>query len=128
MAKSPFDYAGIINSKSDAFPDLEDYNNFMMNRIFSNTANTIFYANEINVNCDIQLNFDFYYNGLSKKKRYGKWHKRPKDDKKVLEVLNRIIEYYGCSMVKAQEIYDILESNNLLNDFAEKSDHGGKCK
>ncbi len=128
MALSPFDYANIINTKLPKPDNLEGYDNFMLNRNFSNLPDTIFYANEINIDCDKELNFDFYYYSLSKKKRFGKWHKRQKENNKVLGVLNSIIEYYNCSKEKAQEIYDILESNNLLNEFAERSDVGGKCR
>jgi flagellar basal body P-ring protein FlgI len=52
--------------------------------------------------------------------------KKQKENSAKKETLNNIVEHYNCSMVKAQEIYDILESNKLLKVFAEMTDKGGK--
>lgn len=123
---SPFDYINMINNKTGIPDSLEGYESFIVNRNYSQFAEIILYANEINVDCDKQLNFDFYYYLLSKKKRYGKWSKKQKETSAKKETLNNIIEHYTCSMSKAQEIYDVLESNNLLKEFATLTDKGGK--
>ena len=123
---SPFDYINMINNKTGIPENLEGYESFIVNRNFSHMADLILYVNEINVDCDKQLNFDFYYYLLSKKKRYGKWSKKQKENSAKKDVLNNIIEHYNCSMSKAQEIYDVLESNKLLKEFAVLTDKGGK--
>ena len=48
-------------------------------------------------NCDEQYNFDFYYYGLSKSKRFGKWHKKQKQNMKEESIINNIMEYYNYS-------------------------------
>lgn len=130
MSISPFDYAKIINLKLiNEVPDgLSAYDPFMMNRIYSNIPDTVFYANLINVDCDPQYNFDFYYHALPKGKRYGKWYKKQKSAAKTETHINNITEHYNCSKTKAQEIYDILVNYNLLNDFLSEIDKGGKSK
>lgn len=123
---SPFDYINIINTKGKIPENLEGYEPFIVNRNYSHVAEYLLYANAINVDCDKQLNFDFYYSALPKKKLYTKWSKKQKENSAKKETLNNIVEHYNCSMVKAQEIYDILESNKLLKVFAEMTDKGGK--
>ena len=58
---SPFDYINMINNKTGIPENLEGYESFIVNRNFSHMADLILYVNEINVDCDKQLNFDFYY-------------------------------------------------------------------
>lgn len=123
---TPFDYAKIINFKKELPSDLVGYDNFVMNRIYSNTLDSIFYANEINFECDKEYNFDYYYHGLSKGSRYGKWHKKAKEKKRDLDVLNKIMDVYNCSLSKAKEIYQVLENTNAINNFLDLADRGGK--
>ncbi len=129
-SKNTFDYIKLINGKS-GIPDLLDgYEAFLANKNFSNTADSILYANEVNKSgIDAEMNFDFYYYGLSKNsRRYGKWYKKPKEKADKNLVLNIIIELYACSMKHAQELYDILERNNTLDDFAAHTEKGGRIK
>ena len=124
----PFDYISIINTKASKPDSFIGYDVFVTNRNFSNIPETLFYANQINVDVDPEMNFDFYYHLLSKKKRYGKWFKKPKEINASAEALNIIMEYYMCSKDKALEIYEILECKNLLKDFIMQHEHGGKSK
>lgn len=128
MSTKLFDYINIINMKGEIPENLEEYNSFMVNKNFSNIAETVLYANAVNVEMDPKLHFDFYYYSLPKKKRWGKWHKAQKVQKKYSDVLNNIIEHYSCSKVKAEEIYAILEATNQLDKFAELYDIGGKVR
>lgn len=123
-----FDYIGIINLKGEIPDTLEEYNSFMVNKNFSNLQETVYYANEVNVEMDDRLNFDFYYYALPKKKRWGKWHKAQKPKKAYEDVLNNITEHYNCSKSKAQEIYEVLEATDQLKKFAELYDIGGKVR
>lgn len=124
-----FDYIRIINMKEKYPEEFSGYEPFAVNRSFSNLMETVLYANEVNkAGIDPIMNFDFYYYGLSRKKRYGKWFKKPKENSKVKNYINNIIEYYQCSKDKAQEIYEVLEKCNLLDDFDAQTDKGGKTK
>lgn len=124
-----FDYIRIINMKESYPEEFTGYEPFMVNRAFSYNEDTILFANEINKpDIDVKLNFDFYYYGLPKKKRFGKWAKKDKIPQAKLNRLNNIVEYYNCSMKKAQEIYDVLDKCELMNDFDALSDKGGKTR
>ena len=130
---SIFDFANIINFKQI---DKLEFNNiynigyspYLMNKLYSNIPDTVFYANIINVDCDEQYNFDFYYYGLSKSKRFGKWHKKQKQNIKEESIINNIMEYYNYSKSRAQETYDIFVQHNLLNIFLALIEKGGKNK
>lgn len=122
---SPFDYIKIINGKT-GYPDtLTGYENFIVNRNYSQGPETIYYANMINVNCDKQLNFDFYYYALPRSRKFNAWAKRDKEKASTKETLNKIIEYYNCSMSKAQDIYKVLEATNQISEFTARTDKGG---
>lgn len=124
-----FDYIRIINMKEKYPDEFSGYEPFAVNRSFSNLMDTVLYANEVNKSgIDPIMNFDYYYYKLSRQKRYGKWFKKPKENIKVKNYINNIIEYYQCSKDKAQEIYRVLEKCNLLGDFDTLCDKGGKTK
>lgn len=125
---SPFDYAKIIDKKGSPPIGLPDYDNFVINKIYSNNINSIIFANEINVECDKQYNFDFYYYFLDKRSHYGKWNKKEKENSLKKDTLNKIVLQCNCSQTKAQDIYDILENQNLLSAFIEEFDMGGRNK
>lgn len=121
---SPFDIANAINQKTGHLnADQVDYQPYMMNRIFSNTKDTVLFANEMNMrwgNLDKQQQFDFYYYALPKKKRYGKWHKN-QDDKDYLDTVK---EVFGYSRRKAKDVESLLRPH--LNDLKELSNKGGR--
>lgn len=114
----------------EAYPDeLSGYEPYVVNRSFSFNQDSIMMANEINKpDIDSTMNFDFYYYGLSKKKRFGKWSKKVKISQGKIDYINNIIEYYNCSMEKAQETYEVLEKCGLLKDFDALVEKGGKSK
>lgn len=123
-----FDFLNIINNKQEIPETLEGYDSFMMNRAFSNLQETVLFANMINVDCGNEFNFDYYYYLLPKKKRYAKWPKRAKEKSDTKNVLNNIIERFNCSLAKAQDIYAILDSKNLLDEYTEENFKGGKFR
>ena len=125
-ALSPFDYAKIINGKKMIPSSLDNYDNFMMNRIYSNTIDSCLVANLVNVECDVQYNFDFYYYFLDKCHRYGKWNKKTKETSKKKNAINTIVLMYNCSVEKAYTIYDVLNDTGELNYFLDQCDLGGK--
>ena len=118
---SPFDYTKSIDNKTEQLP-IDDYNAYIVNRALSFGIDTILFANEMNIynNLDKQMQYDFYYYGVSKKKRYSKWHKR--EDMKEIDI---IVEYYNCSFTKALEYAKILTVEQIII-LKERLDKGGK--
>jgi hypothetical protein len=100
------------------------YTPFMVNKSLSYFIDTILYANEINeyAHIDNKLQFEYYLNGIPKKKRFSKWAKKEKSDD-----LDVICEYYGCNYTRAAEIHKIINITNI--DFMkQKLQKGGVIK
>lgn len=120
---SPFDLASHLNEKKGEL-NVEEvgYEPYVINRVFSNTIDTVLFANELNRYWMVpkQQQFDFYYHGLPKKKRYGKWHKN-QDDKASLELIQ---EYFGYSLRKAKDALSLLRPH--LDEIAQELEKGGR--
>lgn len=120
---SPFDIASYLNEKKGTL-NVEEvgFDPYVINRVFSNTIDTVLFANEMNRYWDLpkQQQFDFYYHGLPKKKRYGKWHKN-QDDKAALELIQ---EYFGYSWRKAKDVLTLLRPH--LDEIAQELEKGGR--
>lgn len=120
---TPFDITSHINEKKGVL-DVEEvgYDAYVINRVFSNTIDSVLFANEMN-RCwglDRQWQFDFYYHGLPKKKRFGKWHKN-QDEKAALELIQ---EKFGYSRRKAKDVLNLLRPH--LNEIADELQKGGR--
>ena len=122
---TPFDYLKAINeTKEDIMLTTEDehkYTPFIVNRGLSFFIDTIFQANEVNQNfqLDSRLQFDYLLNNIRKKKRYSKWLKPEK-----LEKVELVKEYYGFSNEKAKDALRILSEDQLAY-IRDKLDKGG---
>lgn len=120
---SPFDITSHINEKKGVL-DVEEigYNAYVINKVLSNTIDSALFANEMNRYWSVpnQQQFDFYYHGLPKKKRFGKWHKNQDDT----ESLNLIQEYYGYSRKRAKDVLALLRP--YLDDIRKELEKGGK--
>lgn len=121
---SPFDITSNINEKKGVL-DVEEvgYDSYVINRVLSNTIDSVLFANEMNRYWSVprQQQYDFYYHGLPKKKRFGKWHKN-QDDKDSLELIQ---EYFGYSRRKAKDVLELLRPN--LENIAQELEKGGRC-
>lgn len=120
---SPFDIASNINNKSEPLDVNEvGFDAFVINRVFSNTSDSVFFANEMNqcYNLPKEMQYAFYYYGLPKKNRYGKWHKN-QDDKTQLEVIQ---EYFGYTRNKAKQVLSLLRPH--LDDIQKELEKGGR--
>lgn len=109
---NPFDVAKNINSKTGRVEFGDKASKvplFVVNKVFSNTIDSLMYANEVNKfsMSDSQLAYDFYYYALPKKKRFGKYNKKPKGVHDT-ELLEAIMEVYKYSVDKALQCIDIL--------------------
>lgn len=127
-----FDFLNSINQtkqdllKADPLSEKE-YNAFMINRGLSYFQDTILYANEMNRCADIpkKWQYDFYLNGIPKRKRFSKWHK-----KEVFgsdHIIHIICKEYNYSQSRALEVLDLL-TNEQKEELVKKYDTGGKTK
>lgn len=125
--KNVFDFVNdLSNDKHYRFDSSSKskYDAFMVNRAMSQHADTIMYANEMNKYpfLDKLLQHDFYFYGISAKKRYGKWAKAGKSNE---EVLNLIIKHYSVNRVHAQQYLELMTSDDI-KALKNKYDVGGQ--
>lgn len=92
------------------------YPPFIVNKCLSYFPDTIFHANEINCNWQVEkkMQFDFLRFGIRKKKRFSPWVK-----KEVQEDIEIIKQVYGYTDAKAQEVLNILGPGDM--DLLKKS-------
>jgi hypothetical protein len=121
---TPFDIVKAINTKEDidVFSD-EDYSPWVINKAFSNTRDTVFFANEMNRFLGIPkiAQYQFYFHGVSKKKRFGKWNKS-QDDEATIKLVQ---EAFGYSYHRAKDTVPIL-SVEQLTKIKKELEKGGK--
>jgi hypothetical protein len=120
---TPFDIIKHINEKTALEFDMKDYNPFMVNRGLSNTIDTLFFAEVMNkyYTLDKDIQYAFYFNGIPKGKRFGKWNKSSEINTNIELIMN---EYKVNIRVAASYL-------KLMNDadiqlLHEKSYKGGK--
>lgn len=125
---SPFDFINAINStKQNLFLEdpqaSKDYKPFLVNKGLSYFPDTILYANEMNQNTSIPVEwqFSFFLNSISKKKRFSKWVSKTTQTEDFLIVK----EYFGYSDSKTQEALSVLSDDHLVM-IKEKLYKGGK--
>ena len=123
-----FDFLNAINdSKKDLIkedPNTEkDYIPFMVNRGLSYFPDTILFANEMNQHASIPKDwqFAFYLNGVNKKKRFSKWHKKDTNS----EHIQLIMKEYNYSAEKASRALELI-SDVQLNALSVKYSTGGR--
>ena len=123
MAKrSPFDYIKSINEKNTYLGgDLVGYVPFLSNRAFAMHIDTIMLAEEMNQyhNLGPELQYDFYYYGVRKGRRFG----FPKKAEEItnLELVQR---YFGYSKQKALEALRLLTPSDIA-EMVQTMDKGG---
>ena len=92
---TPFEIVDIINSKKEYDRDevVTDYNPWVINHIMSNNMDTVFFAAEMDKFLQLPkgAQFDFYYHGIPKGKRYGKWNKADKSQELLINNLCSIL-------------------------------------
>ena len=88
----------------------KEYAAFLVNRGLSYHYDTVMFANEMNRNhhLDKKMQYYFYLNAISKKKRFSKWHKADK-----VEDLDLVCKVYGYSKKKALEAMRTMSKENL---------------
>ena len=122
MKISPFDFVKSINTKSGYIEELTGYNPYLTNACFSMHMDTIMLAEEMNQAhwLSPELQYDFYYYGVRRGKRFG-FPPKVKEDPN----LQLIQEYFQYSAVKAQQALDLLTDKDI-KDIRNKMDKGGR--
>ena len=128
MAKPKlFDFVNEINSgKTNLIavePELRSsYNAFMVNRALSQHPETIVPAQIMNYyhGLDTDIQMEYLIQSIPRKKRFSKWAKEEKD-----QYLQSVIDFYQVSRLKAVEIIDILDSDQLHDIHRMVTDLGG---
>jgi len=121
-----FDIIGLINTKAE-YPSEEElkvYSSFMGNRAMSQHQELIFFAEEMNERWGMpkEANFAFYYYGVPKRKRFGKWAKPGKELDDKIAILK---EYYGLPTIKCKEIIPLVDELDLWDKMAKELSKGG---
>jgi hypothetical protein len=117
------DWLNSINfTKEDLTEDIKEYPPFIINKCLSGHIDSILFANEMNMNhqLDKDMQYSFYLNSLRKRKRFSPWLKKDK-----IEDLECIKSYYGYSNEKASQVLKIL-SKEQINFIKKRLDIGGK--
>lgn len=124
---NPFDYVSSVSgTKQYLFDETseKEYNTFLVNRAMSYYPDTIFHAQLMNQNgsMDPKMNYDYYFYGIPKKKRYSKWSKP--ESNSLLDAVKRL---YGYGDEKAYDAIKTLspEQKTSILSFV---DEGGARK
>ena len=121
----PFDFVNSISSNKDIQMDskLQEsiYNPFITNKALSYFVDTIFVANEMNINHHLEnkLQYEYLLNKVRKRKRFSKWHKNLDDNN--IEIIK---QHYKVNNNKAKIILSILNEKQL-DSIRHKLDKGG---
>ena len=120
--KSPFDYIKQINYKNHYDEDLTGYVPFLTNRAFAMHIDTIMLAEEMNQHnhLDPATQYDFYYYGVRKGKRFG----FPKKVENTEEI-ELVQQYFQYSRTKALQALEILTQDEL-EQIKQSMDTGGQ--
>lgn len=123
-----FDFLNSINlTKEDLIKkdphNEKEYVPFMVNRGLSYFPDTLMFANEINMHASIdkKMQYAFYLNGISKKKRFSKWAKKEKSSDDVKYIMLE----YGYSEAKARSAMELLTQEQIDN-ITKKYFQGGR--
>ena len=122
MKKSPFDYVKSINHKTGADTDLSGYVPFLTNQCFAMHMDTVMLAEEMNQAHFLgpHMQYDFYYYGVRKGKRFGFPKKVENTDN-----LELVMRHYGYSRQKALEVLELLTPEQFTA-LRSREDKGGR--
>ena len=125
------DYLSAINETKKPLLDTDDldwerkYPPFVINKCLAQHYDTIMHSNEMNGYHFLpkKMQFDYLLNSIRERRRFGgKWLNKTKV--KDLEVVK---EYYGYSNARAQEVMNLLSTDNL-KIMKQSLEKGGRKK
>lgn len=124
---SPFDFLNSINqTKTNLIRDegrgVSEYAPYLTNRGLSQFADTIIQSNAMNTRwyMDKQMQYEYLLHSVRQRKRIAKWAKKPD-----AELVQTIVELFGCSVKKAEEIKDVLGSRTIAQILKRGEDARG---
>jgi len=84
---------------------------FIINKGLSLYVDTIFHANDMNMNSHLskRMQYDYLMNSIVKKKRYSKWPKKATED----ENLELVKQYFGYNDQKAKQALRLLNEQQI---------------
>jgi len=96
---------------------------FIINRGLSYFKDTAIFANEMNIRNGIpsRMQYDFYRNIITPKRRFSKWGKK----EKTSDDINIIKKLYNYSQEKAESVYKLL-TKEQIKELHKISHKGGK--
>lgn len=96
---------------------------FIINRGLSYFKDTALFANEMNIKNQLpaRMQYDFYRNIVTPKRRFSKWGKK----QKTSEDINVIKQLYNYSQDKAESVYKIL-TKEQIKELHKITQKGGK--
>lgn len=98
----------------------KSFDSFMINRFFSMDCETILEANFVNrQGIPKHAHYLFLSNMIEKKKRFLKYIKKEKADKKKVEIVKNIQDLYVLNRVEAEKVYDIIpdEEKEMIKEI-----------
>lgn len=128
MKTSPFEYVKSVSQKTEYMMrddfDEKCYAPWLTNDSFSKHMDSVLFANMMNIyyGLDNKLQYDFYWYGLPKSKRFAKEPKEELDE----DVVN-VMQYYQLNRVRAVE-YVALMTKEALIEIKDRLNPGGSKK
>jgi hypothetical protein len=116
------DWLNSINfTKEDLREEIKEYPPYIVNKCLSGHIDGILFANEMNMNhqLDKDMQYSFYLNSLRKRKRFSPWLRKDK-----ITDLECVKQYYGYSNEKASQALKIL-TKEQINFIKKRLDIGG---
>jgi len=123
---TPFDIINTINNKTKLEWDEvteKTYSPFIINRGLSFNMQTVLFANMMNQYPQLEkrMQYDFYFNGIPKGKRFDKWQKKLDAEKNV----KLLQDFFDINIDRATEALKLL-SNEQLDMIKQKMNKGGR--
>lgn len=124
---NPFEFVNSINDKKTHFGEFNQYYEasykpFLVNRHLSYFPDTVFSAQDMNVNWHLphKMQYEFLYNEVRPKRRFKKWPPA----RTTPEDVGIVRDYFGVNPQRAREYLELLTSDQLL-EIKERLDRGG---
>lgn len=112
----------ILQTKKPVLDNEKDYVPFIVNKALSHHYDCIFYANQMNIHCQIdrKMQYDLLLNTIRPYKRpYQKWQKREE-----VENLDAVKEFFNFSNEKAKAALCIL-TDDQISEIKKELNKGG---
>lgn len=123
MAVSPFDIINHLNTKTPLEFDIKDYDAWIINKGLINVRDTVFFAEVMNQYpfLDKKMQYDFYYHGIPKAKRFGKWAKATAINSDV----DLIMRHYQVNRKVAESYLKVMTAEDV-DLLKQKMNSGGR--